>query len=192
MTDTRTLTLSGLALALAVCPATADTDKEASTEDVYACASIETDTDRLACYDLAVGRLKQAEDAGEITTVSRREVEEVRKDSFGLSLPSLPALAMPKLGGARDGDDDSGKGDDGVNAGDELSTIESAVLRVDEDPFGKLIVTLENGQVWQQTGSRSVYVSSRGPQTAVVRRAALGSFMMKIGNGRSFRAKRLE
>ena len=183
MTDTRTLTLSALTLALAVCPATAETETQASTEDVYACASVATDAERLACYDRAVGRLKQAEETGEITTVSREEVEEVRKQSFGLSLPSLPALALPKLGGGRDSDDDGA---------DEISTIESAVMRVDEDPYGKLIITLENGQVWQQSGSRSVHVSSRGPQTAVVRRAALGSFMMKVGNSRTFRAKRID
>jgi len=85
--------------ALTILSPFASAETAASTQDVYACATIETDAERLSCYDSAVGRLKAAEDAGEVATVTREEVEQVKKDSFGFSIPSLPKLALPKLGG---------------------------------------------------------------------------------------------
>ncbi len=164
-------------LALSAPIAIAQETEPPSTSTVYACAEISADDERLACYDSAVGRLKTAEEAGEITTVSRKDVEEVQRESFGFSIPSLPRLALPKLGSSDDADS-------------EISEVTFTATKIDKDPYGKLIVTLENGQVWHQTDSASVYVSKRGDKTTTIKRAALGSFMMKIGNSRSFRAKR--
>lgn len=148
----------------------------ASTEAVYACVGLEDDAERLACYDSAVGRLQQAEEAGELTTVSREDIEEVRRDSFGFSLPSLPRLALPSLNGEDD----------------ELDRITVAVARVRPDVYGKAIVTLENGQVWRQTDSTLVPEVRHGADEAEIRKAAFGSFKMKLDNGRSFRARREE
>ncbi len=162
-----------LALAL---PALAESP--VSTGDVYACAEIESNEERLACYDTAVGRLKAAEEAGEVATVTREEVEQVKKDSFGFSIPSLPKLALPKLGGDDDG---------------EIKEIQQAVVSVRTTPLKKVIVTLENGQVWEQTDTTKIFVSKkRPPQTAVVKAASLGSFKMKLDNGRVFKAKRVK
>ncbi|MAP94663.1 MAG: hypothetical protein CMK07_06900, partial [Ponticaulis sp.] len=40
---------------------------------LYACSEIESDSERLACYDGAVGRTKEAETAGEFRTITRQE-----------------------------------------------------------------------------------------------------------------------
>lgn len=156
--------------------ATAD-EANVSTSAVYACADEVDDMARLACYDAAVGRLKAAEEAGEVTTISRADVEEVKRDSFGLSIPSLPKLAMPKLGN---------------NAQDtELSNIEDAVASYTTGRDGA-IISLVNGQVWQQTDSKRTGVGRRSPpETALVKKGAFGSFMMKIDDGPLFRVKRI-
>lgn len=148
----------------------------ASTGDVYACVEIESDTDRLACYDGAVGRLKAAEESGEVATVSREEVEQVRKDSFGFSIPSLPTLALPKFGSNEDA---------------ELKRVETGVAAVRSSANGALLVTLDNGQVWRQIDSKPVRVSrKRLPEKATIKTAALGSFMMKLDKGPLFRVRR--
>ena len=158
-------------------PAMAETP--VGTGDVYACAEIENNDDRLACYDLAVGRLKAAEEAGEVATITREEVEQVKKDSFGFSIPSLPKLALPRLGG---GDDDG-----------ELKEIEQAIVDVSTTRDNKLLITLANGQVWRQTDSIKIVVSKRSPpESAVVKAASFGSFKMKLGNSRAFKVKRVE
>lgn len=153
-------------------------DDNVSTSAIYACAEQADDLARLACYDTAVGRLKAAEDAGEVTTISRAEVEEVRRDSFGFSIPSLPKLAMPKFGG------------DKKDA--ELSTITANVAKFKDSRTGALI-TLDNGQVWKQTEARRTGVTRGKPaKTAEIKVAALGSFKMKINGGPAFRVKRLK
>lgn len=165
-----------LSAATFVCLGAAAQDDAASTEAVYACAQIGEDAERLACYDAAVGRLKAAEEAGEVTTISRADVDAVQRESFGFSLPSLPKIAMPGLGG----------GDD------ELDHVTTAVSEVRADPYGKAVVTLDNGQVWRQIDDTRVLAVRRGAEEAEIQRAALGSFKMKLDNGRSFRARRVQ
>lgn len=163
--------------AIALPPALAQDAGEVSTATVYACADIAGDAERLACYDTAVGRLKSAEEAGEVVSVTRKEVETVKRESFGFSLPSLPKLTMPKFGG----------GDDG-----ELKEVTANVARVAKSSNGKTLVYLDTGAVWQQTDNKRVFVSKRQTfETATVRRAALGSYMMKLDNGVLFRVERI-
>lgn len=151
----------------------AATAEPVSTDEVYACASMDDDAERLACYDAAVGRLKQAEEAGEITTVTREQVAEVQRDSFGFSIPSLPSIAMPRLGGGE---------------AEEIEELTFAVTDLDRSGYGKVTVTLENGQVWRQTDSERTPLSA---DEALIKRAAFGSYMMKLDGGRAFRVERV-
>lgn len=155
----------------------AQEDQPISTQAIYACAEIADDTDRLACYDETVGRFEAAEAAGEVTTISKSEVEEIKKDSFGFALPSIPRIVMPKFGG-----DDK----------DDLDSVTIAVTEVERLRYDNLRVTLENGQIWEQTDGKRVQFSKRvGVESAKITRAAFGSFKMKLDNGVSFRVKRL-
>jgi len=163
-----------------------------STRDVYACGDIADDQDRLACYDAAADRLETAEDAGEVTTVTREEVEEAERRGFGLSLPSL---SLPGFGGAAEPDKASPAKDRAASPSRPaqpapLSELVEPVARLEEGHFGKLRIVLANGQVWRQTGSDRVYVPRGGVETARVRRAALGSYMMSLDGGVAFRVKR--
>lgn len=159
-------------------PLAAAQDGDVSTATVYACADIEGDSERLACYDNAVGRLRTAEEAGEVVSVTRKEVETVQRESFGFSLPSLPKLTMPKFGG---GDSDG-----------ELDSVTANVERITSGARGKVVVYLDDGAVWQQTDDKRVYVSKRQTfKTAEVRRAAFGSYMMKLDDGVLFRVERI-
>jgi hypothetical protein len=146
--------------------------EDVSTDDVYACAGITTDVDRLACYDTAVGRLKVAEEAGEVTTITRAEVEKVKRESFGFSIPSLPSLALRKSG---DGDKD-------------LDEVTLAVKSVSKDGSGRWRVRLENGQVWVQTDDKGVH--AKNVKEARIYSAAFGSYKMKLDGGLAFRVRR--
>lgn len=172
------LLASGAVLGM-IGPASAqDSGSSASTTSVYACIDVADDLERLACYDAAVGRLKAAEETGDVVTVTREQVEEVKRDSFGFSLPSLPKLVMPKLGS----DDE-----------DEIKEMTLAVDRVSRGADGKFIVYLENGQVWQQIENKKVYYSSKiGVENVTIKSAALGSFRMQFDDGVPFRARRIQ
>lgn len=160
-----------IALCLMCSPALAE---DVSTKDVYACKDMPGDTERLACYDAAVGRLKAAEEAGEVTTVSRKEVEQVKRDSFGFSIPSLPSFGLSKL-----------TGNDGGNA--EIQDVTESIASV-SGRSGNLRVTLKNGQVWIQTDDKKV--RNKNQSEAFIYQAALGSFKMKLDGGLAFRASR--
>lgn len=172
------LFLLTLAAFVFIASASGEEQPSVSTDAIYACAEISDNSQRLACYDETVGRFEAAEKAGEVTTISKSEVQELTKDSFGFSLPSLPRIVMPKFG-------------DGQAA--ELDKIELAVSAAERTKYDKLRVTLENGQVWEQTDGKRVQFSQRvGVKSAVIQRAALGSYKMKLDKGVAFRVKRLK
>ena len=155
--------------------------------NIYACAEISDDNARLTCYDNAVASARSAEDAGEFTTITRAEAEAVQRDAFGFQMPSLPKLAIPKLGG--------GSRDDGLktNSDGQISEVEMPIARVSQDSFGNVILTFENGQVWIQTDSERIRISKkRPPVSAVIKRASLGSFLIRLNTGERFKGKRVE
>ncbi|MEO0466447.1 MAG: hypothetical protein AAF216_07870 [Pseudomonadota bacterium] len=162
---------------------TANAQETASTEAVYSCAEIDEIEARLACYDEAVGRLQVAEEAGEITTITKEEVEQAERDSFGLSLPSLSGLAFPGFG---NGDDDDEEEDRGVE------TITAGVVNIRESAYGDLIVTLDNGSVWRQIDSKNVFVGRSGVESATVERASMGSYRMSLDGRGRFTVRREE
>lgn len=149
-------------------------------DQVYACANVSAEAERLACYDAAVGRLRQAQTSGELVAVDRAQAEEIRRDAFGFSLPSLPRL----FGGGFSGRDD---GPDQV-----IDEITLQIARIQRRPDGKHWIHMDNGQVWAMVDSAQ---SNRRMETGAqvtVRRAAVGSFMMSFGGGQALRVRRQE
>jgi len=74
----------------------------------------------------------------------------------------------------------------------EIDSIRVDIKETRFDPLGQLIVELANGQVWKQIDSNRVRVSSLQPPTfVVIRRAALGSYLMQLDDeGRAIRVRR--
>ncbi|MBO6688293.1 MAG: hypothetical protein JJ919_07425 [Henriciella sp.] len=159
-------------------PAAALAQTDVSTEMIYECANIDSDAERLTCYDDAVSRFQAAEASGQLAIIDKSDVEQLNRESFGLSLPSIPKNILPKFGKSESAD---------------LDEILEPVSQVTRLRFENLRITLENGQVWEQTdGKQIVFSEKRGAETAAIKRAAFGSFKMKLDGGRSFRVKRIK
>jgi hypothetical protein len=133
--------------------------------DVYACAQIGDETQRLQCYDTAVGRLRQAETQGQVVAVDRGQAQEIERDSFGFHLPSLNRL-LPSLEG----------GDH------EIDNVQMTVASVRRSPLGYYTFTMENGQVWEQVEPQNAR-NIRAGDTITIERAALGSFRLTSPRG---------
>lgn len=144
-------------------------------DQVYACASVSGETERLACYDQAVGRLRQAQTSGEVVAVDRAQAEEIERDAFGFSLPSLPRL----FGRERD-------------AEPTFTELQLEIARVERRADLSSRFTMSNGQVWSQVGTDSVrHVRPGGAVT--IRRAAMGSFLMSVeAGGAAIRVRRTQ
>lgn len=108
-----------------------------------------------------------------VVIADREQVKEARRGLFGLSLPRI------KLFG-------SGDNDQGANT----NQIETTIASIRQLRGGKLVLSLEDGAMWQQTEVKTMR-SPREGQSITIKRAALGSFIAKINGGRSFKVKRI-
>jgi len=183
--NTRIVPTALVAAALLAGPTMAQGAPANPTEPIYSCASIAEDVARLACFDEAVADFRTKEEAGLVQTVDVAQIEAIEKEAFGFSMPSLPSIFTRS---ASRSDPSEPK-----PAREEVSEITVAVksARI-QSVTSRAIVTLENGQTWEQIDTTKVQASSlRHAKEARVRKAALGSFMMSVDGGRSFRVKRI-
>lgn len=136
--------------------------------EFIACSRVQRNVERLACYDRALAYLSQP--TGQQAPAPSPEA------SFGLqaSVPQPPAAAAV----------DESK-TDGVSA------ITARVTEVTSDREGKKVVTLDNGQTWREL-NKSGFVALKAGDEVTINRAALGSFMMSVPNGRPFRVRRVK
>lgn len=141
----------------------------AALERAYACAAIVEDGARLACYDEAVGRLREAEASGQVVALDRGRVETLRRESFGFQLPNLANLLPEGEGG--------------------MERLEMTVERVTRNAVGRHTFVMTNGQSWSQVDPQSAS-NVRPGDTITIRQAALGSFMLSPQRGAAHRVRR--
>ncbi len=141
------------------------------------CRAISDRDARLACYDKAADRLDQAEASGQVVVVNREQVRSVKKDIFGLQLPSLDIFSA------------TGRKGPGA-ASEEIDHLDGVVKSAWRGEGGRWNIALETGAVWRQTDN---YELGRPPHTGSkveIRRGAFGSFFMKVDGQEAFKAHR--
>jgi len=171
------LVFAGLLIAALALPAAAQTSgaqqsgptNPAVLNEVYACAQISDEQQRLQCYDNAVGRLREAQTRGDVVAVDRQQAERVNREAFGFSLPSLGNLFAGIGGHSRIGTED-------------IAEISGHITSIARDRGGHATFTLDNGQQWQQIDDESTRAVRSGGEVRI-RRAALASFLMHIESG---------
>lgn len=137
-------------------------------QPVRQCRDIQNDAARLACYDASVATLVSA---GEVAVVSRRDVEQNQRRLFGFNVSALNPF-------------------EGNDSGNDLQSISATMISARDMGRGEWLITLDDGSVWRKTDSADVLFSARRQYPVTVRRAALGSYMMKVGDAPPFRVKR--
>ena len=138
-------------------------------DQVYACATVSEEAARLACYDGAVGRLREAQTSGNLVAVDRQQAQEIQRDAFGFSLPSLP-----RLFGSR--------GDNQQAAIEDVAEMRLEVASVASRRNMPSVFTMTNGQIWVQIDDENARNVRQGG-TVTVRRASMGSFLMSVDAG---------
>ncbi len=142
--------------------------------ELVACKDIGEPAARLACYDEKVTALQTAMSTNQVVIADREQVREARRGLFGLTLPRI------KLFGG-DGDE-----------GDQIEQIEGIIQSARTIRTGKWLIRLEDGGVWQQTEPpRSTMRRPKSGDSITIERAALGSFLAKVNDGRGFKVKRI-
>lgn len=159
-------------LAAMTAQGTAAADRPAVLSQVVACRTITDEAARLACFDRSVAALDAAESSQELVVVTRDEVRRTRRGLFGLTLPDLGIFG------------------DATADAEAVREIEDVVRSASTTPYGRWILTLENGQVWTQTDTRRLPIEPRAGHPIRIRRAALGSYMANVNDQLGMRVQR--
>lgn len=142
--------------------------------ELVACRNIAAAAERLACFDEKVTALQTAQSTNQVVIADREQVREARRGLFGLTLPRI------KLFG---GEEDEG---------DDIASVDGVIKSARTIRTGKWLIELEDGAIWQQTEPpRSTMRRPRAGDSITIERAALGSYLAKVNDGRGFKVKRL-
>lgn len=135
---------------------------------VTRCREIEADVGRLACFDAAAARLAAA---GEVAVVSRQDVEQNQRRLFGFNVSTLNPFGNS-------------------DRPDNLQSISATMTSARSLGRGEWLITLDDSSVWRKTDGSDVSFSPNRQYPVTVRRAAMGSYMMKVANDPPFRVRR--
>ncbi len=130
-------------------------------QSVLDCRAIADATQRLACFDKAVEAMAKAEQSGDLVAIDREQRRTVRRQAFGLTLPSLAMF-------------DKGE------KPEESNRIAVTLAQANRNAAGKWVFVLDDGAVWRQIDDGQLEPPPRAGQKAMIRRAALGSYMIHL------------
>ncbi|MGZ6014815.1 MAG: hypothetical protein ACXWKM_03640 [Phenylobacterium sp.] len=145
---------------------------------VVDCRARTDPTERLACFDAAAAKLDEAEAAGQVVVVDKEQARQVRHDIFGLQLPSLDIFNM------------GGGGKAALAKGEDVDRITDVVKRAWTQQDGKWTIELQSGAVWRQITTDVLARDPRAGDKVEIKRASLGSFLLKVANLPAFKAHR--
>ncbi|MEZ5959512.1 MAG: hypothetical protein R3C30_03670 [Hyphomonadaceae bacterium] len=174
------IVLASLAF-IALIGSVAAQEQAATTPDVldqvYGCRSITDEAQRLACYDGAVGRLQEAQNTGNLVAVDRGQAQEMDREAFGFSLPSLSRIFGSNSGGG---------GNSGASAStpqfERVDNIQMQIASVTHRRNLPSTFRMTNGQVWVQIDDE-VARNVREGGSVTIQRASMGSYLMRVEAG---------
>jgi hypothetical protein len=159
-------------------------NSQAQTLDFGSCTRVDDSTARLACYDRAAGRPSMT------TAPPAATAGPVRTAPVAPPAPAAPPAAVDPVAKFGAADTVVAKRQASVEK-DEVKQVEAKVAAVRKRATGQHILTLDNGQVWEQTETRSEPQYAVG-DVVVIRRGLLGSFILTLAKGSpSSRARRI-
>lgn len=155
-------------------------DPAAAPSDDYvarlkSCQSVQSDSERLACFDRAVGEIVTANDAGEVQIIDREDIRETRRQLFGLSVPDVGVLE---------------RGKDEVKDVDEL--FETTISSVTYLSGRKFRFTTAEGAVWEVNNAKSNLRTVEAGQRVNFKKASFGFYFARIDGQTGVKSKRVQ
>ncbi len=156
--------------------------------DMLACSSLRGEKARLKCYEASIPALRAAfpEAQIEADTMAKalaQKNEAEAREEFGLRAAEMEAQSPFEI---------EAFGEEDLQASaktksEEIDSLSASVVEIARTAHGKIVVVLDNGQVWRQLDSDSS--APLIPKTAQglpvrLKKAAFGSYTIRIGNSR--------
>ena len=167
-------------------------------DELVVCRGLPSDEARVICYDAAVDRSRQKGGpqpaAAEVSppvspaetpaTTTSAAVEPAAAAASGATAASI---SQEELFGQSSGEVQ--RTVEEATGSESIDSLGAQITRLQQSGYDKVLITLNNGQVWQQVDTSSLRLKV-GDEVSI-ERAALGSFMLKKkGNKRTMRVSR--
>lgn len=161
-----TAALAGAAFAFAPLMAAADAPQPKSAAD---CRAISDFAARGECWD-ALDKAKQQD-----TQATKK-----REFGLGLRLPSVSSIVPSKSDQAR-----QAKRDD-----EDIKSLNLTLASVDNTPLGRLLMTANDGAVWEQTDQEQINSAPEPGDNVKVSKGIMGGYMCQVSRWQSVRCQR--
>ena len=133
------------------------------------CSQVDNSLKRLVCYDQLNNKANGYQDSELPTQVYRRP-----PNANNETYPQAPQVASNQVGNPVD---NFGKPILQTIQREEIDSLSAQISAIQKDQRGKFSITLDNGQIWQQTDSKSVLL--REGDSVVLEKGLLGAFFLK-------------
>jgi hypothetical protein len=165
-------------------------------ERVQACATEPDDARRLACYDDAVGVVRETGNSqgaeAQNASAQNAPAPDVPKGNVPTPQPSSAAderTATERFG--YQGEIAREQIDRQAATTPKLKMLQARITGIESLPLGEFVLTLDNGQVWKQKAKESIGPLRVGDQVTI-RAGALGSYRLSASSNRSTLVQRVK
>jgi hypothetical protein len=161
--------------------ATTTTQADELYEELLACRDLSSAVARLDCYDAAVDGRGQA---GSSQSAAAEPATTAAPAAAGAA-----AISQEELFGQSSGEVQ--RTVEEATGSERIDSMNAQVTRLQQYDFEKVVISLDNEQVWKQVDSSSLRL--RVGDDVIIERAAFGSFMLKkVGSKRTMRVSRMD
>ena len=161
---------------------------DALQDELRVCRDLPDDDARLICYDAAVDRSRQSAYARPAPAPAKPPAPAPAKPAETAATTTAAAsLSQEDLFG-KSGDAVERRVEEATGS-ERIDSLGATVAKLQQYSYNKVLITLDNGQVWKQIDSSNLRL--RVGDGVEIERASLGSFMLrKQGSKRSMRVSR--
>jgi hypothetical protein len=167
-----------LPMAISAAPRRPAQERPAALEAMLRCRTLTDEHARLECFDREVAAFEAAAAARDVVIIDRKQESETKRSLFGLRLPRLAIF-----GGGGDGD--NADRDD-----EELDQLEGVVASAMQTADNRWVIRLQDGATWRQIDDQILGRRPRAGSKVLIKRAAMGSYMMRLDGQPGVRARR--
>ena len=178
------------------------TAQGAAPGDPARCVGIDDDTERLSCYDAALGRQRQATPVSKAASKPTAPVATTAPVAKATTAAAAPAASATAAAVTAAKASSAGKESTfGLNSKqrleqqgtpEEAKEITAKVTKVQRSPEGYFTVWLDNGQAWRQSEVVKDLAFASG-DSVTIRRTFSGGYLLRNDSGsRAGYARRLE
>ncbi|MBA3666962.1 MAG: hypothetical protein H0W65_04480 [Sphingomonas sp.] len=144
----------------------------AQVNAILACRAIAGGEARLACFDKNAAGLGDAIAKRDLVVFDRASVRKTKRGLFGFGIPNLGIF-----------------GDDNDEV--EIKQIDGEVVSTAVNGDGGYIFRLADGSRWSQTDSKPFALAPRSGDKVVIKKGALGSYMLSVARQPGVKVKRI-